>query len=83
MILVEVMVPSLERRYDFELEETVTLDVLIQEMIGAIMQEEHCQCFGEGDQALQLYSQASERRLPMDGTLHRCGVVNGQCLILV
>ena len=42
MILVEVMVPSLGRRYDFELEESVTVDLLIREMVTVICQKEHC-----------------------------------------
>ena len=62
MLLVEVMVPALERRYDFELEESATAGVLIREMITVICQREHCACF-EGEQGLSLYSQEQERRL--------------------
>ncbi len=82
MLLVEVMVPALERRYDFELEESATAGVLIREMITVICQREHCACF-EGEQGLSLYSQEQERRLGPDEILATSGVQNGQRLILV
>lgn len=82
MLLVEVMVPALGRRYDFELEESARVDVIIREMVTVICQKEHCKCF-EGEQGLSLYSRALERRLPPEEELGRCSVQNGHYLILM
>ena len=54
MLLLEVRVPALCGRYDFELEEGASIEVLIQEIVAVICQKERCQCF-EGQQGLQLY----------------------------
>ena len=45
MILVEISVPALGRRYDFELEETASLDLLTREVVEVICQKEHLQSF--------------------------------------
>lgn len=83
MVLVEIMIPSMGRCYDFELEETYTVEVLIQEIVVAVTQKEHCERLEGENQSLSLYSQTMERRLPMDATLRQCGVLSGQHLILV
>lgn len=82
MLLVEVKVPALCGRYDFELEESATVDVLIQEIVAVICQKEHCQCI-EGVQGLRLYSQDMERQLAASEVLGTSGVRNGQSLILL
>lgn len=81
MILVEISVPALVRRYDFELEETVKVSVLIREMIEVICQREHIP-FTEGEQGFSLYQQDMACRLNTDGTLEENGVCGGQRLIL-
>lgn len=83
MIFVEVMVPSLGRRYDFELERSALVEVLIREMILVICQKERCESFEEEGRTFSLYSQASRRRLLPEATLQQNGVRNGHCLILV
>ena len=82
MLLVEVVVPALGRQYDFELEETAKIDVLIREMAAVICQKERCQ-FIDNEQGLSLYSQAYGTRLLPEAALWECGVENGQRLILV
>lgn len=82
MLLLEVRVPALCGRYDFELEESASVEVLIQEIIAVICQTEHCQYY-ETDQPIRLYSQALERQLLPDEILGTCGVCNGQSLVLV
>ena len=42
MLLIEVKVPALCGRYDFELEETASVEVLIQEIAAVICQKERC-----------------------------------------
>lgn len=82
MILVDVMVPAAGRRYDFELEETITVDVIIREMLEVVYQKEHRQ-FKDNVDSLCLYSIEKQRRLLPDWTLHQCGVRSGESLILV
>ena len=61
MLLIEVKVPALCGRYDFELEETASVEVLIQEIAAVICQKERCQCWQRG-QELRLYSQDLEHQ---------------------
>lgn len=82
MLLLEVRVPALCGRYDFELEESASIEVLIQEIVAVICQKERCQYF-EGQQGLRLYSQELERQLLPNEVLGTCGVRNGQSLILL
>lgn len=82
MLLVEVKVPALCGRYDFELEETSSVELLIQEIMAVICQKERCQCF-QGAQGLGLYSQDLERQLLPEEILGTSGVKNGQSLILL
>lgn len=82
MLLLELKVPALCGRYDFELEESASVEVLIQEIVAVICQKERCQCF-QNAQGLRLYSQELERQLLPSEVLGTCGVRNGQSLILV
>lgn len=82
MLFVEVKVPALCGRYDFELEETASVEVLMQEITAVICQKERCQRFENG-QAFRLYSQELERQLLPQEILGTCGVQNGQSLLLV
>lgn len=82
MLLLEVRVPTLCGRYDFELEESASIEVLIQEIVAVICQKERCQYF-EGQQGLRLYSPELERQLLPNEVLGTCGVRNGQSLILL
>ncbi len=82
MIVVEVVVPSLGRQYDFDLEETLPVGSLIQEMTAVICQREHC-TLEETDPPLGLYGRAQARRLDPELSLQESGVVNGQRLILI
>lgn len=82
MLLMEVKVPALCGRYDFELEESATIDMLIREITAVVCQKERCQCF-ECAQGLRLYSQELERQLAPEEVLGTSGVRNGQSLILL
>ena len=82
MLLIEVKVPALCGRYDFELEETASVEVLIQEIAAVICQKERCQCWQRG-QELLLYSPDLERQLLPEEILGPSGVKNGQSLILL
>lgn len=82
MLLVELKAPALCGRYDFELEESATVEVLIREITAVISQQERCEFF-EGVQGLRLYSQELRRQLLPTEVLGTCGVQNGHSLILV
>ena len=82
MILVEISVPALGRRYDFELEETAPLDLLAREVVEVICQKEHLQSF-EQPQPFALYNQDTACLLNNMGSLQQNGVKNGQKLILL
>lgn len=82
MILVEVSVPALGRRYDFELEETTPVSILVREMTEVICQREHCH-YAAGRQGLNLYVQEQQRRLAPESTLEQDGIQSGQRLLLL
>lgn len=82
MITVEVEVPSLGRRYDFELEETVTVEILIREMNEVISQREHCRYVAESG-TMGLYVQEYQHKLSPKSTLEQNGIRSGQRLLLV
>lgn len=81
MVLIELDVPALGRRYDFELEGDSAVEVLMKETVAVICQKERCQCFEEVP--LGLYSKYGEYKLDPNKTLYQNGVTDGQCLILV
>lgn len=82
MITVEVEVPSLGRRYDFELEETVPVEILIREMSEVISQREHCHYVAESG-IMGLYVQEYQHKLGPGSTLEQNGIRSGQRLLLV
>lgn len=82
MILVEISVPALGNRYDFQLEETAPLPLLIREVVEVICQKEHLQPF-EDAQPFALYNQDAACLLNNTGNLLQNGVKNGQKLILL
>ncbi len=82
MILVDVTVPAVGRKYDFELSEFVLVEVIIREMIEIVCQKEHRQ-FDDDASTLCLYSKDKNRRLYPDRTLRQCGIRSGEALILL
>ncbi|WP_294499189.1 EsaB/YukD family protein [uncultured Gemmiger sp.] len=81
MILVEVSVPALGHRYDFELEESAPVELVLREMVEVICQRERLQAYAQ--QPFALYGQDSATRLNPKGTLLQNGVHNGQKLLLL
>lgn len=82
MLLVEVVVPSQGKRCDFELEESVPVQVLVKEMVAVLCQKEYGQS-SQGKGGFSLYSQELQQRLAPSGTLQENGIKNGQRLILL
>lgn len=82
MILVDVYIPSVDRDYDFGLDETAKIAGIIEEIASMVSQKEQCALKGEG-QELLLCDVGRKVILPPDCTLKECGVVNGMRLLLV
>lgn len=82
MILVDVYVPSVDKEYDFSLNETVTVQTIIEEIAEMIGQKE--QTFLVGDiREMNLCDKRSKAILPFENTLADCGIRTGASLILI
>lgn len=82
MIIVDVEVPSLGRKYQFRLEEQVTIDTLIAELAEVICQKEQCNLKGEAAE-LCLCSREQKRILERSATLAWYGIRSADCLLLL
>lgn len=81
MILVDVYVPVLDGKYDFELNEETKTEILISEVISLIEQKERL-----GRKIAKnrfFYDLERERMLKRDENLMKQGVKSGDRLILV
>lgn len=82
MIMVDVMVPSIGRQYNFNLEEQAPVSMLIAEIAEVICQKESCHLEGRVE-ALTLWSQEQKVMLSGEASLSQYGIVNGNRLMLV
>lgn len=82
MILVDIFVPSVDKTYDFNLNENVSVKMLIDEVSEMICQKERCKIIGNVSD-LQLCDKYSQQILPKNRTLMDCGVLTGSSLILI
>ncbi len=82
MIIVDVDVPSIERKYQFTLEEQVPVETLIAELAEVICQKEQCIMKGDISQ-MCLCSGESRRILNRKQTLGQQGIMNADWLFLV
>lgn len=82
MILVEVFVPSVDKTYDFQLNENVPAGMVIQEISEMVGQQEKTKIVGEVSK-ICLCSQEQERVMRRGRTLAEQGIVTGNRLILV
>lgn len=82
MILVDVFVPSLEKTYDFELDEQAKIRIVIEEIAEMTGQKEKLVLQGEIGELL-LCDREGERVLSENVSLGECGIQNGAGLILV
>ena len=81
MILVDVYVPVLDGKYDFELDEEAKTEILISEVISLIEQKEKLGCKMTRNRFF--YDLERERMLKQDENLINQGVKSGDRLILV
>ncbi len=82
MVLIDVYVPSVDKTYDFQLDENSFVKVIIEEISEMIGQKERTQIAGDIE-ALTLCDRLNRRILPKNASLRECGVCNGSGLLLV
>lgn len=82
MILVDVFVPSIDKTYDFQLNETIVISTVLEELGEMIEQKEHLELIGNIED-LQLCDRQRMMLLPKNRTLAESEIVTGCSLILV
>ena len=82
MILVDIFVPGIDKNYDFQLNETIVISAVIEEIGEMISQKEQLDIMGDIDD-LQLCDRRKQVLLPKNKTLAECGIMTGESLILV
>lgn len=82
MVIVEVYVPSLDKTYEFKLNEDVATGVIIDELSSVICQKERCPVAGDKSE-LVLASAQSKQVLSVEFSLYENGIQTGDRLILV
>ena len=82
MILVDIYVPSVDREFDFGLDERAKISSIIEEVSSMISQKEQCELRGNVEELL-LCNMEDSAILPRQKTLEQCNVCNGKRLMLV
>lgn len=82
MIIVDIEVPSIERKYQFSVEEQVSTETLIAELAEVICQKEQCILKGDLSQ-MCLCAGETKRILNRSETLAAQGIANADWLLLV
>lgn len=82
MIIVDIEVPSMERKYQFNVDEQVPVETLIAELAEVISQKEQCIIQGNVSE-LCLCSEESQHILSYRESLFEQGIRNADRLLLV
>lgn len=82
MIIADVIVPSIDKTYNFSLDEDVKISSLIDELIAMVEQREHTTFAGDRNSVV-LINKKSQYSLPKRNTLRECYVTTGSTLILL
>lgn len=82
MILVDIWVPALDKSYDFQLDENLTIEVLLGEIGELICQKEQCQMKGNIVD-LMLWNADNGMKLNGQVSLGESGIRSGDRLLLV
>ena len=82
MILVDIFVTSLDKSYDFQLNENVRVETIIEEISEMVCQKEHMKVVGETSK-LMLCDMFAYRVLEKEKTLSESGVSTGNKLMLI
>lgn len=82
MIIADVFVPSIDKTYNFSLDENAKVSSLIDELIAMVSQRENAP-FAGSPNAVVLICKQSQQTLPKENTLKECAVATGSTLILI
>lgn len=82
MIIVDVDVPMLGKRYDFQIDENLPLGEVKGEITEMICRKEQCMLKGDAGRLLMWNAQIG-KRLMEDKTAWEMGLVTGSRLLLV
>ena len=80
--MVDVLVPSVGRKYNFNLDETAKISELTAEIAEVICQKESCALDGKAEE-LNLCSISQEEILSPEASLSQYGITYGSELMLV
>ena len=82
MVLVDIYVTSLDKTYQFSLNERVPIRSVILEITEMIEQKERVKLNGDSE-SMRLYNPATASVLPVENSLADCYIRSGQRLIFV
>ena len=82
MILVDIYVPSVDKSYDFQLNEQIMIGTVVEEISEMIGQKEHSKIAGNAHDFL-LCVYRTEEVLSPEVTLEQAGIRSGDKLLLV
>jgi UDP-N-acetylmuramate-alanine ligase len=82
MILVDIFVTSLDKSYDFQLNDNVKVETIIEEISEMVCQKERMKVVGDTS-GLMLCDMFAHKVLEKDKTLLECGVYTGNKLMLI
>jgi hypothetical protein len=82
MVLVDVFVPSVNKKYDFYLDEYSSICTIIEEISEMIAQKEHCEMDGKIND-LFLCDVKNRVIFSTSETLHKYKIVSGSQLLFV
>ena len=82
MILVDIYVPSVDIEYNFQLDETICISTIIEEIAEMIAHKEQSTLSGDPSELILCYPETKEI-LPATATLWQCQIRTGSRLILV
>lgn len=82
MILVDIYIVSIDRTYDFNLDEDTTIDVLTEEISEMVAQKERVALEGKSE-GFYLCSKKDNAILPKNLTLRKCHIRTGDCLFMI
>lgn len=82
MILVDVVVPSVDKTYDFKLDENAQIALVLEEITEMVSRREHCDMIGDKEEVLlcRYDGQVVLNRL---STLSDSGITDGSRLLLL
>lgn len=82
MIIVDIEVPVMGKRYDFQIDECVPLCEVKEEVVEMICQKEQCRLFGEENRLL-MWNAQSGKRLDQAQSAQENGLMTGSRILLV